>query len=124
MLIIRESQLEVFRQHARRRLEAHLLHMVQVSYPNIRRSEGEDGCRVRIAEALDDGASHGLRLDSSLTCYLRLRLEFGDRFERSSEQAWALALLAQPSLPGPAKIRAIDERLRAATGGRRVRVAD
>lgn len=108
-------QAEVERNFAER-VEAHIAH----TYPKHARALGEARLRELVKTGLEAKTRLGLSGDGTAVTFITLMVEFGERFEHSPERAWAERLLADESLPGDIKVRAIRARFDAMTGGRRL----
>ncbi|MEM7157279.1 MAG: hypothetical protein AAF799_30820 [Myxococcota bacterium] len=98
------------------RVETHLAER----YPRRSAGDGEHGLRRHVVEAIEAGVDHGIQGEESLVTLAELLLEFGDRFERSPERAWACSVLEHRRLPGTLKVQLLAERLRVRTAGRAV----
>lgn len=120
MLLIRREQMAAFQtevdRHFAERVEAHIAH----TYPKHARALGEARLRGLVKTGLDARTRLGISSDGAAVTFIELMVEFGERFERSPERAWAEQMLADEALPGDVKVRAIRARFDAMTGGRRL----
>ncbi|MFY0566574.1 hypothetical protein ACN28E_22435 [Archangium lansingense] len=120
MLIIRRAQMAAFQteveRHFAERVEAHIAH----TYPEHARALGEARLRALVKTGLEARARLGISGDGAAVTLIALMVEFGERFERSPERAWAERMLADAALPGDVKVGAIRARFDAMTGGRRL----
>ncbi len=117
MLVIREEQRRRFSelslQRFEDRAERHLAEQHPVEYARM----GEAGTRAFIKRVIETAKKNGLTLEGSVLLLADLMCEFGERFERSPEGKRAMKLLEHPTLPGPAKMEGVRNRLRESTGG-------
>lgn len=120
MLLIRREQMAAFQteveRHFAERVEAHIAH----SYPKHARALGEARLRALVKTGLEARTRLGIVGDGTAVTFIELMVEFGERFERAPERAWAEQMLADEALPGDVKVRAIRARFDAMTGGRRL----
>lgn len=118
MMKIRPSQLlalgetKEYVEHVRLHLAEH--------YPEEHARLGDAGLTRHVLHTLEVGFDHQIRSERSLMTLAELQLEFGPRFQRSPDVAWAHSILEHHRLPGVLKVRLLAERLRARTGGRRI----
>jgi hypothetical protein len=121
MLIIRNAQIETFRQAARETFTAALIVHLKTSLPGPAASlDGDADWNAFARRAIAAGARYGIHSGSGLTILAELMLQFGENFERSPLRQWTADILAQPRLPGQIKAEALRERYQDLTGGRPV----
>lgn len=102
--------------HFAERVEAHITR----AYPEHALALGEARLQALVKTGLEARTRLGINGDGAAVTFIELRVEFGERFERAPERAWAEQMLADPALPGDVKVRAIRTRFDAMTGGRRL----
>lgn len=98
------------------KVEAHIVH----TYPEHAHALGKERLRALVESGLEARARLGIRGDGAAVTLIELMVEFGERFERSPQRAWADRMLADAALPGDVKVQAIRARFSAMTGGRRL----
>lgn len=119
MLILRKDQLDAVRQDAFAQLENELVHHLLTNFPGPAAAVGgEPEMRAFVRRGMAEAARHAIDTAGAITVFVELRLQFGERFERSPDRAWAANILAHPRLPGYVKVGAIRDRFAERTGGR------
>jgi hypothetical protein len=118
MLVIRDMQVAAFRADAQRRFAERMRAYIAQAYPARYQALGDEGTKLLIQKGVEAGERHHLENEGAVSVFIELMVEFGERFERSPDRAWAERILAQPDLPGEVKVSAVRERLHARTGGR------
>ena len=120
MLTIRRKQRDVLAlRHQRDFLERLACHLA-TSYPSWYEERGSSEARDFVRRAVERAGEKNIRGRLSVYTFLELMVEFGESFERSPDQKWAIEILTHPSLPDRLKVDLLSERMRARTGGRRV----
>ena len=118
MLVIRTEQVAVFRADAQRRFAERMRAYIAEEYPARYQTLGDEGTRQLIQKGIEAGERHGIDTEGATAVLIELMLDFGERFERTPDRAWAERILARPDLPGQVKVTAVRERLTERTGGR------
>src|SRR5262245_14422117 len=111
MLVIRKEQVAVFRADAQRRFAAGMQAYIAAEFPGRYQALGDEGTRLLIQKGIEAGERHGIDTEGATAVLIELMLDFGARFERSPDRAWAERILARPDLPGQVKVAAVRERL-------------
>jgi hypothetical protein len=75
-----------------------------------------------VERAIAVAVQHGLTTEHAVAAFAALRAAYGEDFEWTPVADQALAMLRDPTLPGPIKIAALQDHLRSASGGRRITV--
>lgn len=93
MLVIRESQMEVFKEEARRAFEDEMVaHLAEFS-PPLFKAIGEEQMRKAIQFGVGRAESYGFTFRGPVRLYLELMLLFGSYFDTDPQYPWAAAIL-------------------------------
>ena len=120
MLTIRTDQLATFSSIRQAAFVDRLLPDLAADYPAWYAEQLDQGARVFADRVIAIGHTHGIRGKRAVSVLIGLMIEFGEGFETSPDQAWAVKLFTHPSLPDHIKVSMLAERLRERTGGRRI----
>ncbi|HLT38382.1 MAG TPA: hypothetical protein VK034_18980 [Enhygromyxa sp.] len=118
MLTIRAEQLAAM---SRAKLEDFVVRLAQSladSFPERFGSAEAPEVTTFARRAMTIALEHGITTERSVADFARLRVSFGEAFEWTPVADRALALLRDPTLPGPIKVAAIQDCLLSSTGGR------
>ena len=118
MLTIRKQQMEAFRLASISRFENWLAKHIATLYPQQSELLGELGVRKFIRKAIETGSKYGVDTEGAVTTLIELMLAYGEQFETSPDQSWALEILAHPTLPGDLKVDVIRDRFSEFRGNR------
>lgn len=118
MLIIRNCQLDIFRDQAIDLFVARMVVRIAEQYPARFAQLGESGVRNLVGSTIDHGRELGIVTSGAVTVLIDLVVQFGEGLAMSPDRAWAMKLLAHPSLPDYIKVDIVRERLTASSGGR------
>lgn len=118
MLIIRREQMTAFRANAERRFIERMRAYIAAEHPARHQALGDLGTRRLIEKGIDAAARHGIDTEGATGVLIELMLEFGERFERTPDRAWAERMLGRRDVPGQVRVSAVRERFSASTGGR------
>jgi hypothetical protein len=118
MLIIRNRQLDIFRDQAIDLFAAQMVARIAKQYPARFAQLGESGVRNLISNTVGRGREFGIVTAGAVAVLIDLVAQFGEGLAMSPDRAWAMKLLAHPSLPDYIKIDVVRERLTASSGGR------
>lgn len=122
MLVIRDSQMAALVRDARESFESRLARDLSETFPD-RFPSAAAPATVQFADrAIQAALLHGIATEHSVARLATLRAAFGEQFEWTPVAPQALALLANPALPDPIKVAAIEDCLYASTGGRAITV--
>lgn len=93
MLVIREEQMDLFRQSALRRFEEEMLiHLAEFS-PPLFKAVGEAPMREVIRFGMSRAERHGFSFRGPVQLYLELMLLFGSHFDSDPQYPWAGEIL-------------------------------
>ncbi len=120
MLQIRPTQMNAFTSVRREEFVRRLLSHLAANYSTWYENQEDRQPREFVERVIDSGETFGVRSESAVSTLVNLMIEFGEEFERSPDQTWAVKMLAHPSLPGHIKLSLLSERLRERSGGRRI----
>ena len=94
MLVIRESQVKVFEEVARRTFEDEMVvHLAEFS-PPLFKAIGEEQMRKVVHFGVGRADSHGFTLRGPVRLYLEMMLLFGSFFDTDPQYPWAAEILA------------------------------
>ena len=121
MLIIRNQQMEAFRQQASDRFASDLVeHLLANHALAAKRIGSRQELTVFVRRAIGRVAECGVQSPGATTAVVELLLQFGEEFKRSPLRQWALKILEHPTLGGDLKAEKLRERHEELTGGRTV----
>lgn len=120
MLVIRNEQMEVFREAAQANFENEMLIHLEEFSPPLFKTVGEDQMRQVIQFGIQRAKNHGFTFRGPVRLYLDLMLLFGSHFDTDPQYPWAAEILADQDF-GPQMQRA--ERLHQKTMDYRQKVA-
>ena len=116
MLIIRNEQMQVFKQEMRRRFEeSMLLHIADrypIEYERIcSNGKGEEEIRSYIKQGILDAASFGIESELGVCLYIELMVQLGPGFHDHEDMFWIREILKDTGLSGNAKVECIHRHL-------------
>lgn len=119
MLTIRQAQLAVFENRsASAYLQRLVEHLLEEFPENCNALGGRAQVEAFAKRALASAQGHGVTTRGPSLTFVELVLQYGENFERSPLREWIHNILAQPVLPGAAKVGFISERIAEQTQGR------
>lgn len=118
MLVIRESQMESFRQLSLRRFEDQMVGALPADYPQKLQPMSEAALRELVRKGIRFAHDHGIDDEGGVAAILGLVVQFGEAFESSPDRGWAMQVLGHESAPGPLKVELLVGRMAARAEGR------
>lgn len=109
MLVMRQSQMEVFEQVAVQRFEAGLLEHLRTFFPEQAAALGTAQLHRVLRYGLQRAESRGLQTERGLYRYLALMFLLGSAFDEDPQLAWIPPL--QPAPPPPEKAQVLESQL-------------
>lgn len=102
MLIIRNAQLQAFRDTILREVQAEAL----AAWP-----AAERPCALELEQMIERARRHGLASRSDLTRFLTLARTLGIAFDLAPQHAWVQEVLADGEMSGALKLNVLEEGL-------------
>ncbi|MYN19906.1 hypothetical protein GTP81_24475 [Rugamonas sp. FT107W] len=118
MLIIRNRQLDLFRDQEIGLFTAKMVARIAEQYPARFAQLGQSGVRDLISKTIERGREFNIVTAGAVAALIDLVVQFGEGLAMSPSREWAMKLLAHPSLPDYIKLDLVRERLTAGSGGR------
>jgi hypothetical protein len=118
MLVLRNEQLEMFREGARKRFEDDIVRTIAADFEPKFELLGEAEVRRLIRVAIERGATLGIRSQGAIAVLVELMVQFGEHFQFSPERRWAEKMLSHPVLPDYIKVDEARKRMTAQMQGR------
>ena len=120
MLRIRREQIATLGAPNRAEFIERVLPYLSDGYPAWFAALGPEGAQLFVERSLDAGITYRIEGRHAVITFIELRIEFGESFERSPDQAWAQKIVSHATLPDALKVNILSERLRALTAGRTI----
>lgn len=98
MLTIRDDQMLVFQQDARRRAMLRLRDHLHLACPARAAAMPQAQLLREVEEGVAQAARYGFEAEADLRVFLECRLELGDDFDTRADSAWAGAILRDDTL--------------------------
>jgi len=118
MLVIREDQIEAFRQQNVERLIACTISYIRTEHPTHYARLGADGTRAFVERCIAAARRFGIDTDGATAVVTELWLIYGETLERAPDREWARNILAHKELPGYIKAETLQNRISERMGGR------
>jgi hypothetical protein len=112
MLVIRQEQIEVFRQYVFRQFEDRVFAHFAAVFPQEFNKLGETGAREIIRAGIDRAGNYGFVSEYDMARYIELMFMVGEDFDENSDRSWAAEILNQDSYDSPSS--KMDDLFRAA----------
>ena len=111
MLIIRNEQLESFRQYALREFIRNMSEYLSAAYPRKTAALSEAELHSEIQAGIEHAAKYNVRLQYDVQQFLSLRMEFGPNFDsqRNFRSAWMAKILNDEGLSPTEKMDALSD---------------
>lgn len=108
MLRIRRDQMEILRTHTTELFVARMCAHLRARLPEPTATLDERALAERVRNAHQRARACGITLERDVKSFLEIDLAHGPDFGRAPATAWIAAILADESIPGPAKMRRIE----------------
>ena len=102
MLVIRDDQMEVFKDHMAKRFENQMIQHVTLYFPEDCKALGQEKVREVIVYGLNRAETYDLLLEYDVSRYINLMFTFGRDYD--VDVAWAAGILGDKRLSGPEKM--------------------
>lgn len=109
MLIIRNEQLEVFRQYALVQFINNMAQYLRVTYSQQTSSLSEAELQSEIRAGIKHAAKYNVRFQYDVQQFLSQRMEFGADFDTKPETAWMAEILNDEGLSPTEKMDALSD---------------
>lgn len=109
MLVIRDEQINRFREARRQQAENHMLAHVRKRFPFGFHLLGEELVRLMARDALRRAAAYGIGTESGATLFLHLMLRLGVDLDRDPQLGFIAGTLKDATLTGQARIRSLHQ---------------
>jgi len=109
MLVIRDEQMNRFREARRQQAEKRMLAHVRKRFPDEFHLLGEQRLRSMARDALRRAAAYGMVTESGAILFLHLMLRLGSDLDRDPQLPFLASILKDPMLTGGARARSLHQ---------------
>lgn len=110
VLTIRDAQMVVFEEDARRRAFERLREHLRAACPAQTRGMRDPQLLAEIEQGVAQAARYGITVEADLRVFLECRLELGADFDTREDTSWAGEILRDPTLFGNNKADLLADR--------------
>jgi hypothetical protein len=110
MLTVRDAQMHVLQEDARRRAFERLRDHLRAACPAQTRALRDAQLLTEVERGVAQAAGYGVEAEADLRVFLECRLELGADFDTREDTAWAGAILRDPTLFGGDKADLLADR--------------
>ena len=107
MLVIRQEQIDAFREYMTRQFENQMLSHVQRYFHYDFQVLGEQNVRKMIRYGIEHSKSYGLVMEDDVSKYIEMMFAFGRNFDTDSAYSWAAQILKDEDLTGAMKMERV-----------------
>lgn len=100
MLIIRDEQMAVFREHALKKFELQMVSHFNRYLPKQTKALGNKDLRSLIRDGMNKATIYGFAIEYDMSRYIALMLLLGPQFDTDPEFSWAKEILDDEDLGG------------------------
>ena len=116
MLVIRNEQIKVLEQIARKSFEDRMMEYLSRQLPDVCRIMDEATVRESIQKGIEHAGRYGIISEYDVARYIELRHRFSQDFETVFDAPWAKEILENPDMDSHPKMNELWERAREEMG--------